>query len=708
MVDPQPSIPWQPMPGNAAGGARRFYRRRVRELLGSVMRRFALYQRRRANFVFNQRPPRAPAMKLTAAVSANRLTPAASQALIAAIALGTLYLARQVLLPIALAGLFSFVLTPPLTRLQKMGLGKGPSVAAVTFFSFTLLAGVSILVGSQISQLATNLPQYQFGLQEKIRSVRERATNGALLRSAATIVEGLGNDSSKPAEPHPAGPGFPPTPAPDSKPEQPPMPVVVRQPGPTHYEVASRIIRPLIEPIATLGIVVIFVVFMLLRREDLRDRLIWFAGPRDLRRTTNALSDAGVRLSRYFLVQTAINAAFGVLLGAGLWLIGIPNFFLWGSLSMLLRFLPYIGGALSAIFPLILAAAVDPGWSKLLWTAGLYAGLELFTGQVVEPILIGRTTGMSPLAVITAATFWTWLWGPIGLLLSTPLTLLLVVLGQHVERFNFLAVLFGDAPPLAPDENFYHKIISGNADEAVEQAYGLLKEQPQAAYYDEVALPGLRFLQYDLNSGLLSPESLAPIAATIDEIIEVVDDYEEAGSDGAVKNEIEEPLPAEPPSADRFRIEGLTAAPVLCIAGRSPFDQSVATMLKKLLAKHGIGMRTISMVMVSPTQLLKLEMDGVAFVCLSYLAVDRSPSHTRFLIGRLRRRLPRVKILACFWTYDRDESDDARLVKLRTESGADMIATSLSEAVAICLRGAADAPQTQQHEPLNCDERRSG
>ena len=666
MVDPQPSIPWQPMPGNAAGGARRFYRRRVRELLGSVMRRFALYQRRRANFVFNQRPPRAPAMKLTAAVSANRLTPAASQALIAAIALGTLYLARQVLLPIALAGLFSFVLTPPLTRLQKMGLGKGPSVAAVTFFSFTLLAGVSILVGSQISQLATNLPQYQFGLQEKIRSVRERATNGALLRSAATIVEGLGNDSSKPAEPHPAGPGFPPTPAPDSKPEQPPMPVVVRQPGPTHYEVASRIIRPLIEPIATLGIVVIFVVFMLLRREDLRDRLIWFAGPRDLRRTTDALNDAGVRLSRYFLVQTAINAAFGVLLGAALWLIGIPNFFLWGSLSMLLRFLPYIGGALSAIFPLILAAAVDPGWSKLLWTAGLYAGLELFTGQVVEPILIGRTTGMSPLAVITAATFWTWLWGPIGLLLSTPLTLLLVVLGQHVERFNFLAVLFGDAPALAPDESFYHRVISGNADEAVERAYDLLKEQPQTAYYDE------------------------------------------AGSDGAVKNEIEEPLPAEPPSADRFRIEGLTAAPVLCIAGRSPFDQSVATMLKKLLAKHGIGMRTISMVMVSPTQLLKLEMDGVAFVCLSYLAVDRSPSHTRFLIGRLRRRLPRVKILACFWTYDRDESDDARLVKLRTESGADMIATSLSEAVAICLRGAADAPQTQQHEPLNCDERRSG
>ncbi len=638
----------------------------------------------------------------------HRAPSAASQVVVAAIVVSALYLGRQVLVPIALAGFLSFILTPLLTRLQRLGLGRVPSVIVLTLFSFSLFAGIGMVVGTQVAELAGNLPQYQSGLQKKINSVRETAANGPLLRGIAKVIQGLGSEIAQPPAPDAtqAAATSPSAPAAAPAAEQPPMQVVVRQPPPTPYEIAAQILGPTIEPIATAGFVIILVVFILLRREDLRDRLIWFAGPRDLRRTTVALDDATARLSRYFLAQTAINAVFGFVVGAGLWFIGIPNFILWGSLATLLRFLPYIGGLLSAVLPLILAAAVDPGWSKLLWTAGLYASLELLTGQIIEPLLFGHTTGMSPLAVVAAATFWTSLWGPVGLMLSTPLTLLLVVLGQHVERFNFLAVLFGDAPPLAPEESFYHKVISGQADEATELAYGALKEQPLVEYYDEVALPGLRMLQYDLNSGSLPPESLPNLTQTIDEIVDVLDDYEdvpnEDESEDAGNAEVEKPEIAR----EDFREEWRSEFPVLCVTGRSPFDHSVAVMLKQLLAREGIGMRVAAINMASPSQLFKLETEGIVFVCLSYLAVDHSPSHTRFLIRRLRRRIPGARVLAGFWTYDNEEDVEARRETLKAQSGADLVATTLGEAVALCLREAAAPPRLEAKPQVSKSEAR--
>jgi predicted PurR-regulated permease PerM len=656
-------------------------------------------------------------MKLTTSVYANRMTPGASKALVAAIVVAALYFGRPVLMPIALAGLLSFILTPLVRRLQKLGLGRIPSVAAVTLLSFTLIAGFGLMVGTQVTQLATDLPRYQSGIEAKIQSVREKASGGRIVSGLAAMMQNLGAAMNKPAAEAPAAPEGVPTSAPNvqPEPEQPPMPVVVRQPAPRPYEIASQIIGPLVEPLATAGIVLIFVVFILLQREDLRDRLIWFAGSRDLRRTTSALDDAGTRLSRYFLAQTAINATFGLLVGTGLWLIGIPNFVLWGAIAALLRFLPYVGGILSALLPLILAAAVDPGWTKLFWTAGLYAGLELVTGQIVEPLLFGHTTGMSPLAVITAATFWTWVWGPIGLMLSTPLTLLLVVLGQHVERFSFFAVLLGDTPPLAPEESFYHKVVSGQADEAADQAYALLKDEEQelVAYYDKVALPGLRMLQSDLNAGSVPPDSLARMTATVEEFIAVMDEREEAESGEAAAAGDEKPPKDAPQTPESATPTEPLSAQVLCISGRSPFDRSVAEMLKQLLAHDGLGLRIAEIGTASPGQLFKLETEGIAFVCLSYLAVEHSPSHTRFLIRRLRRRLPGVKILAGFWTYDEDEDPDALAQKLKSESGADMVATSLQEAVAICLRetSGADADRDggdAEHGAAAQEERRSG
>src|SRR6185437_11140126 len=251
--------------------------------------------------------------------------------------------------------------------------------------------------------------------------------------------------------PAPARPG-----AQEATPSEPkPIPVEVHEPDPTALQIAERIIAPVVDPLATTAIVFIVSIFIQLQREDLRDRLIRLFGSSDLHRTTVAMNDAARRLSRYFLTQLGINASFGVIIGTGLFLIGIPSPVLWGVLAMLLRFVPYIGSPLSAILPLTLAAAVDPGWHSMLWTAALYLVTEPIMGQVVEPLLYGHSTGLSPFSVVVAATFWTWLWGPIGLILSTPLTLCLVVLGRHVERLEFLDVLLGDRPALTPVESFY-------------------------------------------------------------------------------------------------------------------------------------------------------------------------------------------------------------------------------------------------------------
>ena len=254
------------------------------------------------------------------------------------------------------------------------------------------------------------------------------------------------------------------------------MAVEVRQPDQTAIELAQRIVTPVVEPLSTTAIVLIVSIFILLQREDLRDRMIRLFGASDLHRTTIAMNDAARRLSRYLLTQLAVNAAFGVIIATGLAFIGIPSPVMWGVLGALLRFVPYIGAPLSAVMPLALAAAVDPGWSMLLWTASLYLVVEPVMGQLVEPLVYGHSTGLSPFAVVLAATFWTWLWGPIGLILSTPLTLCLVVLGRHVARLEFLDVLLGDRPALTPVESFYQRMLAGDPDEVHDHAEVLLKQ----------------------------------------------------------------------------------------------------------------------------------------------------------------------------------------------------------------------------------------
>jgi hypothetical protein len=370
----------------------------------------------------------------------------------------------------------------------------------------------------------------------------------------------------------------PPTQTPPTAQEAKPIPVEVRQPPPTALESITALIAPLLRPLTTTGITAIFVIFILLQREDLRNRFIKLAGSHDLQKTTAALDDAATRLSRLFLMQLALNAAFGVVIGTGLWVIGIPSPVLWGILAAVLRFVPYIGAIISAVFPLTLAAAVDPGWSMLLWTAALFLVVEPLMGHVIEPLLYGHSTGLSPVAVVASAAFWTALWGPVGLVLATPLTICLVVLGRHVERLEFLDAMFGDRPPLSPPEIFYQRVLAGDPAEAVDKAEEFLKEHTLSTYYDEVALPGLKLAQNDVARGALDGLQTERIKAAVIEVVEDLADQDDGRPERATTHDPEAAAAVERPDdaipalpvvkKEDLAPEWQADTPVLCAAGR--------------------------------------------------------------------------------------------------------------------------------------------
>jgi predicted PurR-regulated permease PerM len=612
-----------------------------------------------------------------------------ASAVIAAIIIGTLYLGREVFVPIALAVLLSFVLAPLVRLLQRCRIPRGLAVVGVVLLAFVSIFMLGGVIATQVTELAGDLPRYQFTMREKIKSLRGATATSGTLERAADVLHDLGKELNKPKESS-AGSGAPlqtTAPAPDAK----PIPVEVRQPPPTALESITALLSPLIHPLTTTGIIAIFVIFILLQREDLRNRLIKLAGSHDLQKTTAALDDAATRLSRLFLMQLAVNASFGFVIGVGLWVIGIPSPILWGILGAILRFVPYIGAIIAAVFPLALAAAVDPGWSMLLWTAALFVVVEPVVGHVIEPLLYGHSTGLSPVAVVASATFWTALWGPIGLILATPLTVCLVVLGRHVERLEFLDVMFGDRPALSPPEIFYQRMLADDPAEAVEKAEQFLKERPRLTYYDEVALPGLKLAQNDLTRGALDRAQAEKIKATILEVVDNLAEHNDGTPAGDTTHDPEAAAAVEavdkavPALAvikrDALGPEWRTDAPVLCVAGRSPLDQAAAAMVAQLLGKQGLGARVEGADAVATMNILRLETSGVALVCLSYLD-DSSVAHMRYTVRRLRRRLPAAQVLLACWKADVDPAT------LRDSTEADAVATTLPEAARFCLEAA--------------------
>jgi len=616
----------------------------------------------------------------------------------AAIAVAALYFGREVLIPVTLAMLLSFVLSPLVELLRRIWLGRILSVLLAVLLALGLILALGSAIGTQVAQLSGNLPQYQTTIEVKIVGLRN-----ATIDKLSAKLGSLGHQLAGPA-PHAEAPAPAPTGGPAQEQPEKPVPVVITQPPPSVVEIGKRVLEPLLSPVATAGIILVVTIFALLQKEDLRDRAIRLLGSGDLHRTTVALDEAGQRLSRYFLTQLGLNASFGVIVGLGLYFIGVPNPLLWGILGALLRFVPYIGSWIAAALPVVLAAAVEPGWLMVIWTAVLYGVTELIMGQAVEPLIYGHSTGLSPIAVIIAAIFWTWLWGPIGLIISTPLTLCLVVLGRHIERLEFFDVLLGDRPPLTPVESLYQRMLAGDPDEAEEQAERYLADQPLSAYYDEVVLQALRLAADDVLSGTLEASRLEAFIAAMDELIHDLGERTDLPPETAIAEKAQvaatadrralpnAPAAGEEVGEDRLALEWQAETPVLCIAGRGALDELAARMFAQLVGKHGIKARVVSHEEVSRTRIAALDIAGVAMMSVSYIGVGGSTARLRYLLRRLRERQPAARLLLGLWPAQEPGLLDG---ELRRTLGADFYVTSLREAVRTCL---AEARQISRPE----------
>ncbi len=452
-----------------------------------------------------------------------------------------------------------------------------------------------------------------------------------MVEKAADALHGLENNIGKNAVPAPPQPAQGRT---AQALDRPLVQVEVHEPPPGPVQILQSILSALLPPLATAAIVIIFVVFILLQRRDLRDRFISLIGSDDLHRTTKALDDGAQRLSRYFLALTGINASFGVIIGLGLSLIGVPNPVLSGIVGAVLRFVPYAGAFIAAAIPLALAAAVDPGWSMVAETALLFVVVEGIMGQVVEPQLFGHTTGMSPLAIIVAAGFWTLIWGAPGLLLSTPITACLVVLGRHVESLNLIELLLGDKPPLSPVQSFYQRILASDPDEVVFQAEALLKDLTLLDYYEQVALPGLALAQIDVVRGVMDRGRQAEICQSVESVVADLADHVDVGDEEIAQA----PAPTERSSSGA----------ALCLAGRTPIDQAACAILAQLVEREHVAARVLGPDSLSISGVSRLNPEGVAALCIFNLG-RQSLAVVRYSVRRLRKRFPGVPIAVCLW-----------------------------------------------------------
>ena len=564
---------------------------------------------------------------------------------VAALIIAALYFGREIFVPVALAVLLSFVLAPFVIRLRSWRIPRTASVLVVVFIGFSIIFSLGGLMVSQATRLAGKLPGYQQTLSDKIESLRGLMGGTGTLQQATTVLKELGTELQHRDVTPPADSGLVRQPS-DTK----PIPVEVRQPDPGALTTLVAIIQPLLSPLTTTGIVVIFVVFFLLQREDLRNRVVRLAGSEDIQRTTAALDDAGKRLSKLFLTQIAFNAVFGLAIGIGLELIGVPSAPLWGLIAMIMRFVPYIGALISAVFPLILAAAVGSGWGMLLQTAALFVVLELLAGQVLEPLIFGHSSGLSPVAIILSASFWTWLWGPVGLVLATPLTVCLVVVGRHVDRLKFLDIMLGDRPPLTPPQLVYQRMLAGDPMEAAEQAHDYLQDASLEDYYDKILLNGLRLAEADHRLGHLNEERLDRIVSTVGELVTDLETHhdveviQDASADGgsnisvlaAIENASDKPISIP----DKWR----SPRSVLCIPGSSKLDEAAALVLAQMLRRHGFGAEAEKPDALSMSRFFSLDLTDVLLVCVCY--VDRpSSAKIQYAVRRLSRKNSSARLL---------------------------------------------------------------
>jgi predicted PurR-regulated permease PerM len=542
------------------------------------------------------------------------------------VVVAALYLARGVLVPLAVALLLTFLLTPLVHGIERRGLWRVPSVLIVVIFSFAILGGIGWLISSQATDLAIKLGDYQSDIERKIGNIEHFFGHGAL-GQATRAINKMASDvvTSQPS----SNPGseFWLTRGTTSN------PMAVRIAAAPEGNFTLTTIGDALEFIAPMAqslVVVVFVVFMLIQREDIRDRVIRLVGHGKLTVTTQALDDAATRISRYLMAQSSINGVYGLVVGTGLYLIHVPNAPLWGLLCALLRFIPYLGIWIGAAFPIILSFVVPDGYyaARPLLTIGLFAVTELIAANVAEPLLFGASTGLSPLAILVAAVFWTWLWGVVGLLLSTPLTVLLAVAGKHVPQLAFLDVLLGDQPVLEPPERYYQRLLADDPEEAED----LLEEFEHGRSLEElfasIMLPALRMAERDHRLGVLDEEKQEFIGQ-------------------AMKDQVEARL--RPAGVQKNAV-----VKVVCIPAHGRADEIASLMVAALLQEQGYSASCIS----SET-LASERIDQVTAGEFDLAVISATPpaaiTHARYVCKKLHGRLAEMPILIGLWNAANDQ-----------------------------------------------------
>ena len=612
------------------------------------------------------------------------------EGLIAAMAVaGILYFGRAVFVPLALAILLSFVLNPAAMLLRRLWFGRVAAALTVLLLAACLMLGLGAVVTQQISGLATSLPRYEDALSQKIKGLESAGWLSRVFGPASETLQHLGREIQQ-------GQGSQNGQAAPAAGASQPVPVEIRQPEWQRWGWYRSIMETLSEPLSTAAIVAVFLVFIMLQRDDLRDRLIRLMGQGSVQQSTAALNDAGERLSRYFVTQTIVNSLFGCVIGLGLAAIGVPNAVLFGAIAGLMRFVPFIGSFIAAAIPIVLAVAIEPGWTAFFLTLGLYVIGETFVGQVVEPLAYGHTTGLSPFAVIVSASFWTWLWGPAGLVMAVPLTVCLVVLATHTERLEFLYILLTDAPALTPRQSFYQRMLAANGADAEHDAEQYLKTHSLSQYYAEVAIPGLALAYRDWERGALTKDRLAEIAEAAADLVADLDDYDDI-EPAAEAGQTDGPARPIPPVLDPAQLApGWQKSEVLAIGGRTAIDAAAAAMLAQLLRKHGVPANTPPLTDAGRA-IFRTGLPAAPLICVSYFGAATAHAHVRALTRRLGQMQPEAQILLCCWDTP---APDAGIAGPAGVAGQVRTVSSVDDALTHVLELAQSGTEPVRREPL--------
>jgi len=591
-----------------------------------------------------------------------------------------LYFGRQVLIPLALAVVLAFLLTPVVGWLEKCRFGRVPAVLIVLTLAFVGFSSLGWLVAGQLMTIVDQLPSYESTLHHKIQSVR--LPDGGRLKKATNTVAELSDDLSAASQS-----------TLDKKTGKTsssrPIPVQVAQPPSNAPQYLRAVIGPLTGILETSAMVIVFTLFMMIKREDLRNRVIRLAGQGHLSVVTRALDDGSRRLSRYLLLQFVVNIVYGAIFGIGAYGLGIPHALLWGVLASLLRFVPYIGTPIATVFPMAMALAVFPGWREAALIFGLFLVLEVIVGNVIEPWLYGNHTGISSLAILVAAVFWTILWGPVGLILSTPLTVCLILMGRYVPQLNFLEVLLGAEPVLAVEAHFYQRLLALDDEEAREIAEGYLKDTSVISFYDSVLIPALTLAEQDRHLNVLEPPTTSFVFQNtrdfIEELGERSHNQARSGNNPPLGNDAPVDLNNDRDNAPTTTLSGLR---VLCVPASDEADELVAIMAAQFL--EDLGCDVLQLPVISRADLMnQLPTHHPQLAVISALP-PFAAGQARALCKRLRQREPNLKLLVGLWNFDGgpDAAQD------RLGSGvADGVVTSLQQMVSFLIQSQGSNPR---------------